>query len=100
MTRAVRPSRLLAARVVAVVAVGVSVLACTDAPTAGDAASGGHDAGHGASFSGTANCAAAVGVAARRSATKSTMEKSVSCPMPEMTGIVEARMARARLSSL
>ena len=53
MTRAVRPSRLLAARVIAVVlAVGVSVSACTDAPTAGDAVSGDHAAAdHGASAS-------------------------------------------------
>jgi hypothetical protein len=48
MTRAVRPPRLLAARVVALVlAVGVSVSACTDAPAAGPAPSE-HGADHAA----------------------------------------------------
>lgn len=53
MTRAVRPSRLLAARVAAIVlAVGVSVSACTDSPTGADPASTGHDAsGHGSASS-------------------------------------------------
>ena len=44
--------------------------------------------------------AAAEGVGARRSATKSAMVKSVSWPMAETTGSAEAAMARARASSL
>src|SRR5205085_1185798 len=44
--------------------------------------------------------AAAEGVAARTSAAKSAMVTSVSCPMAEMTGICEARIARATSSSL
>jgi hypothetical protein len=49
MTRAVRPPRLLAARVVALVlAVGVSVSACTDAPAGAGLAPSEHGAGHAA----------------------------------------------------
>ena len=44
--------------------------------------------------------AAAEGVGARRSDTKSAMVKSVSCPMAEMTGIELRAMARATSSSL
>src|SRR3954462_15862593 len=40
------------------------------------------------------------GVGARRSATKSAMVKSVSCPTAEMTGISDAAMVRARPSLL
>ena len=39
--------------------------------------------------------AAAVGVAARRSATKSAIVKSVSCPTPLITGASEAKIVRA-----
>jgi hypothetical protein len=39
--------------------------------------------------------AAAEGVGARRSATKSTIVKSVSCPIAEITGIFESATARA-----
>ena len=46
------------------------------------------------------NSAAADGVGARRSATKSAMVTSVSCPMAEMTGTEQAAMARATASSL
>ena len=46
------------------------------------------------------NSAAADGVGARRSATKSAMVKSVSWPMAETTGSSEAAMARASPSSL
>ena len=41
------------------------------------------------------NSAAAEGVGARMSATKSTMVKSVSCPTAEITGISEAATTRA-----
>src|SRR2546423_15427599 len=44
--------------------------------------------------------AAAEGVGARRSATKSAIVKSVSCPTAEITGTEQAAMARATLSSL
>ena len=44
--------------------------------------------------------AAAEGVGARRSATKSAMVKSVSCPIAETTGSREAAMARATRSLL
>lgn len=44
--------------------------------------------------------AAPVGVGARRSATKSAMVKSVSCPTPLMVGIGQAASARATVSSL
>ena len=44
--------------------------------------------------------AAAVGVGARRSAAKSAMVTSVSCPTPTTTGRAEARIARATASSL
>ncbi len=47
-----------------------------------------------------ASSAAAVGVGARTSATKSTMVKSVSCPTPLMTGIALAATSRAKASSL
>lgn len=49
---------------------------------------------------GTAISAAPVGVAALISATKSLMVKSVSCPTAEMIGMLEAKIARATLSSL
>src|SRR2546429_490589 len=48
----------------------------------------------------TTSSAAAEGVEARTSATKSAMVKSVSWPTPEMTGISEAKIARATISSL
>ena len=44
--------------------------------------------------------AAAVGVAARWSATKSAIVKSTSCPIPVTTGITELYIARATTSSL
>ena len=44
--------------------------------------------------------AAAEGVGARRSATKSAMVTSVSCPTAEITGTEQAAMARATASSL
>ena len=50
--------------------------------------------------SGAANSAAAVGVAARISATKSAIEKSLSCPTPLMMGTGLAAMQRASASSL
>ena len=52
------------------------------------------------SASGTTNSAAAEGVGARTSAAKSAIVKSISWPMPLTTGIGEAAMARANLSSL
>src|SRR6266480_2756276 len=48
----------------------------------------------------TTSSAAAEGVEARTSATKSAMVKSVSWPTPEITGISEAKIARATISSL
>src|SRR6266481_1306915 len=48
----------------------------------------------------TTSSAAADGVEARTSATKSAMVKSVSWPTPEITGISEAKIARATISSL
>ena len=48
----------------------------------------------------TTSSAAAEGVDARTSATKSVMVKSVSWPTPEITGISESAMARATISSL
>ena len=48
----------------------------------------------------TTRSAAADGVGARRSATKSAMVTSVSCPTAEMTGTGQAAMARATISSL
>ena len=53
-----------------------------------------------AALSGTTSSAAAEGVGARRSATKSAMVKSVSWPTQETTGMREAAMARATGSSL
>ena len=47
-----------------------------------------------------ASSAAAEGVGARRSETKSVIVKSVSCPTAEMTGISEANIALATFSSL
>ena len=52
------------------------------------------------SASGTTSSAAAEGVGARTSAAKSAMVKSISWPMPLITGIGEATMARANSSSL
>ena len=49
---------------------------------------------------GTAISAAAVGVGARRSATKSAIVESVSWPTPLITGMVQAAIARATASSL
>ena len=49
---------------------------------------------------GTAISAAAVGVGARRSATKSMSVVSVSCPTAEITGMRQAATARATISSL
>ena len=44
--------------------------------------------------------AASVGVKPRTSATRSTRERSISWPIPEMIGIVDAATARTRISSL
>ena len=44
--------------------------------------------------------AAADGVGALTSATKSEMVKSISCPTAEITGIFEAKIALATISSL
>ena len=52
------------------------------------------------SFSRTTSSAAADGVGARRSATKSAMVKSVSWPTAEITGTRQPAMARATRSSL
>ena len=49
---------------------------------------------------GTARSAAAVGVGARKSATRSMMVQSVSCPTAEISGMVLAATARATISSL
>ena len=48
----------------------------------------------------TSPTAAAEGVGARTSAAKSAIVKSTSCPIPEMIGIGQATMARAKPSSL
>ena len=50
--------------------------------------------------SGTTSSAAADGVGARRSATKSQMVKSVSCPTAETIGISERAISLAKASSL
>ena len=52
------------------------------------------------SRSGTICSTAAEGVGALWSAAKSAIVKSVSCPTAETTGILDAKMARATLSSL
>ena len=44
--------------------------------------------------------AAALGVAARMSATKSAMVKSISCPTADTTGSADSKIARATASSL
>ena len=44
--------------------------------------------------------AAALGVAARTSATKSLMVKSISCPTADTTGMADSKIARATTSSL
>ena len=49
---------------------------------------------------GTTSSAAAEGVGARKSATKSAMVKSISCPTADTTGRVDLEMARATISSL
>lgn len=51
-------------------------------------------------LSATAISAAADGVAARTSATKSAIVKSISCPTAEITGISDSYIARATISSL
>ena len=53
-----------------------------------------------ASRDGLTSSAAAVGVAARLSATKSQMVKSVSWPTPLMVGMRQAAIALATISSL
>ena len=52
------------------------------------------------SFAATTISAAADGVGARRSATKSAIVTSISCPTAEMTGTGHAAIARATGSSL
>ena len=49
---------------------------------------------------GTAISAAPVGVGARRSATKSAIVKSISCPTALIVGILQLYIARATFSSL
>lgn len=49
---------------------------------------------------GTASSAAPVGVGALRSATKSAIVKSTSCPTALITGILQSNIARATTSSL
>ena len=49
---------------------------------------------------GTASSAAPVGVGARKSATKSQIVKSISCPTAEITGVSKLNIARATISSL
>ena len=44
--------------------------------------------------------AASVGVKPRTSATRSTRERSISWPIPEMIGIVDSETARTKISSL
>ena len=51
-------------------------------------------------FPGVDSSAAAVGVAARRSATKSAKVTSVSCPTLEITGKRDSKIARTTISSL
>ena len=51
-------------------------------------------------LSGTASSAAPDGVGALTSATKSAIVKSISCPIPDITGISMEEMARATTSSL
>ena len=51
-------------------------------------------------MSGTASSAAADGVGALKSATKSAIVKSVSCPTAEIIGIFELYIAFATTSSL
>ena len=51
-------------------------------------------------ISGTINSAAALGVGARKSATKSEMVKSISWPTAETIGTAEWKIARATISSL
>ena len=51
-------------------------------------------------MSATDNSAAADGVGALKSATKSAIVKSVSCPTPEIIGIFELYIALATTSSL
>ena len=50
--------------------------------------------------SATASSAAAEGVGARRSAAKSAIVVSVSCPTAEITGVLHSKIARATASSL
>ena len=50
--------------------------------------------------SGTASSPASVGVAARLSATKSDIEKSLSCPIAEIMGILHLNILLATPSSL
>ena len=52
------------------------------------------------SIFGTASSAAADGVGALRSATKSAIVKSVSCPTADIIGISESYIALATISSL
>ena len=58
-----------------------------------------HDAAQQLAARVQASSAAAVGVGARRSATKSTMVKSVSWPTPLTTGMALAATSRASASS-
>ena len=51
-------------------------------------------------ISDTASSAAADGVGARKSATKSVIVKSVSCPTADMTGVLELKTASITGSSL
>ena len=51
-------------------------------------------------MSGTASSAAAVGVSALTSATKSDIVKSISCPTADITGILQSNMLLANSSLL
>ena len=51
-------------------------------------------------MAGTASSAAPVGVGARRSATKSAIVKSISCPTALITGVLHSYIALATISSL
>ena len=51
-------------------------------------------------MSGTISSAAALGVGARKSATKSQIVKSISCPIAETTGTLTSTITRATISSL